>query len=109
VLHPKTNGQPKYKYLVTGRDKSYFVNNHFDSTRKFSETNIIKMLEFLIYIIFVKFYSVFFNKQSAFLWVPAVFFSLTFFFFHTGHLMKYEKIYPDSIISSSPIYMMSFN
>jgi len=33
----------RYKYLVLGRDKSYF-----DSTKKFSETDIIKMLEFFI-------------------------------------------------------------
>jgi hypothetical protein len=32
----------------------------------------------------------FFNRQSEFLWVAAVFFSLTCFFFHTGLLMKYE-------------------
>jgi len=42
------NGQRRYKYLVLGRDKSYFVKNHSDSTRKFSETDIIKVLEFLI-------------------------------------------------------------
>jgi hypothetical protein len=41
------------KYLVIGRDKSYFVKHHSDSTKKFSETNIFKMLEFLIYNIFV--------------------------------------------------------
>ena len=84
------NGQRKYKYLATGRDKSYFVINNLDSTRKFSETDVTKMLEFLIYNIFVKFYSRIFNRQSEFLWVPAVFFSLTCFFFHTGLLMKYE-------------------
>jgi hypothetical protein len=38
---------------VLGRDISYFVNNHSDSTKKFSETNIINMLEFLIDNIFV--------------------------------------------------------
>jgi hypothetical protein len=37
------NVQRRYKYLVSGRDKSYF-----DSTKKFSETDIINMLEFLI-------------------------------------------------------------
>jgi hypothetical protein len=42
-------------YLVIGRDKSYFVKHHSDSTKKFSETNIFKMLEFLIYNIFVMF------------------------------------------------------
>ena len=40
---------------MLGRDGSYFVLNHSDSTKKFSETNIINMLEFLIDIIFVMF------------------------------------------------------
>jgi hypothetical protein len=33
---------------VEGRDIFYFVNNHSDSTKKFSETEIINMLEFFI-------------------------------------------------------------
>ena len=33
---------------MVGRDKFYFVNNHSDSTKKFSETEIINMLEFFI-------------------------------------------------------------
>jgi hypothetical protein len=42
----KKNGQRRYNYLVLGRSKSYFVNkNHSDSTKKFSETDIINMLE----------------------------------------------------------------
>jgi hypothetical protein len=52
----KKNGQRRYKYLVLGKDKSYFVKkNHSDSTKKFSETDIINMLEFLIENIFVIF------------------------------------------------------
>ena len=51
----KKNGQRRYKYLVLGRDRSYFVTNHSDSTKKFSETDIINMLEFLIDNIFVIF------------------------------------------------------
>ena len=46
----KKNGQRRYKYLVLGRDRSYFVKHHSDSTKKFSETDIINMLEFLIFI-----------------------------------------------------------
>ena len=49
------NGQRRYKYLVQGRDKSYFVKQRSDSTKTFSETDIIKMLEFLIDNIFVMF------------------------------------------------------
>jgi hypothetical protein len=39
-----------YNYIVLGRDKSYFVKRtHPDSAKtKFSETDIIKMLAFLI-------------------------------------------------------------
>ena len=44
----KENGQRRYKYLVLGRDISYFIKNHSDSTKKFSETDIINMLEFWI-------------------------------------------------------------
>jgi hypothetical protein len=40
---------------VLGRDRSYSVRNHSDSTKKFSETDIIDMLEFLIDNIFVIF------------------------------------------------------
>ena len=44
----KKNGQRRYKYLVLGRDRSYVVKKHSDSTKKF-----INMLEFLIDNIFV--------------------------------------------------------
>ena len=43
----KKKGQRKYKYLVLGRDRSYFVKKkNTDSTKKFSETDFINMLEF---------------------------------------------------------------
>ena len=51
----KKNGQRSYKYIVLGRDRSYIVKNHSDSTKKFSETDIINMREFLIDNIFVIF------------------------------------------------------
>ena len=38
----KRNGQRRCKYLMLGRDRSYFIK------KKFSETDIINMLEFLI-------------------------------------------------------------
>ena len=40
---------------MLGRDTSYFVNNHSDSTRKSSETDIITMLKFVIDNIFAMF------------------------------------------------------
>ena len=51
MFHKKKNGQRRYKYLVLGRDRSYFVKkNHSDSTKKFSEIDIINvnMSAFLI-------------------------------------------------------------
>ena len=51
----KKNGQRRYKYLVLGRDRSDFVKNHSDSTKKSSETDIINILEFLIENIFIIF------------------------------------------------------
>ena len=40
---------------MLGRDRSYFVKHHSDSTKNFSETDIFNMLEFLIDNIFVIF------------------------------------------------------
>ena len=56
----------RYKYLVLGRGKFYFV-KHSDSTKKFSETDIIKMFEFLIDNIFIMF-----GRCVTFLCVPTV-------------------------------------
>ena len=44
------NGQRRYKYLVLGRDRSYFVKKkkkkkYSDSTEKFSETDITNMID----------------------------------------------------------------
>jgi hypothetical protein len=47
------NGQGRYKYLMLGRDRYYYVKHHSDSTKAFSETDIFNMLEFLIDNIFV--------------------------------------------------------
>ena len=51
----KKYGQRRYKYIVLVRGKSDFVTSHSDSTKKFSETDIISILEFLIDNIFVIF------------------------------------------------------
>jgi hypothetical protein len=40
---------------VLGRDRSYFVKHHSDSTKKFSKADIFNMLEFVIDNIFVIF------------------------------------------------------
>ena len=49
------NGNRRYKYLVLGHEETYFVKENSDSKNKYSEDDIIKMLEFLVYIIFVDF------------------------------------------------------
>lgn len=51
----KKNGDRRYKYLVLGRKEAYFVKNDTESTKKFTETEIIEMLNFLIDNIFVTF------------------------------------------------------
>ena len=49
------NGNRRYKYLVLGHEETYFVKEHSDSKNKYSEDDIIKMLEFLGDNIFVVF------------------------------------------------------
>ena len=51
----KKNGERRYKYLVIGRDNAYFVRNHSESNNKYTEDDIITMLDFLIDNIFVQF------------------------------------------------------
>jgi hypothetical protein len=48
VFKINTNAQSRYKYLVLGRDRSHFVKDYSDSTKMFSETDIINMIEFVI-------------------------------------------------------------
>jgi len=61
----KKNDQRRYKYLVLGRDKSYFVKHQSDSTKKFSETDIFNMLELLIDNIFAMFGGRVFQKTVS--------------------------------------------
>ena len=49
-------GDRRYKYLVLGHEEAYFLKEHSDSKNKYSEDNIIKMLEFLVDNIFVSFF-----------------------------------------------------
>ena len=49
------NGNRIYKYLVLGREGPYFVKEHSDAKNKYTEEDIIKMLEFLVDNIFVVF------------------------------------------------------
>ena len=49
------NGNRRYKYLVLGHEETYFVKEHSDPKNKYSDDDIIKMLEFLVDNIFVVF------------------------------------------------------
>ena len=49
------SGNRKYKFLVLGRKGPYFVKQHSDSKNKYTEDDIINMLEFLVDNIFVVF------------------------------------------------------
>ena len=49
------NGNQRYKYLVFGREGPYFVKEHSDLKNKYTEEDIIKMLECLVDNIFVVF------------------------------------------------------
>ena len=49
------NGNRKYNYLVLGHEETCLVKEHSDSKNKYSEDDIIKMLEFLVDNIFVVF------------------------------------------------------
>ena len=49
------NYNRRYKYLVLGHEEAYFVKEHSDSKSKYTEDDIIKILEFLVENIFVHF------------------------------------------------------
>ncbi|KAK3085568.1 hypothetical protein FSP39_005430 [Pinctada imbricata] len=49
------NGNRKYKFIVVNYDKTYFVKEKSDSENKYTERDIIQMLNFLIDNIFVVF------------------------------------------------------
>jgi hypothetical protein len=77
---------------VLERDIFYFAKKHSDSTKK--KTDIINMLEFLVDNIFVIFGGMFFNRQSACIWVQTVLlFPRTCFLLASGrlHTEKVEK------------------
>ena len=81
------NGNRRYKYLVLGHEETYFVKEHSDSKNKYSEDDIIKMLEFLVDNIFVVLPEKSSSRQSAFQWVRIVpLFSPTSFCIHTKRI-----------------------
>ena len=51
----KSDGKRRYRYLVVGREEAYFVRDDSKSKEKYTEEDVIKMLQFLIDNIFVQF------------------------------------------------------
>ena len=49
------NGNRRFQYVVIGYKDTYFVRDHSDAPQKYSDADIIKMLEYLIDNIFVEF------------------------------------------------------
>ena len=49
------NGSRRYKYVVVKYNTAYFVKDEIDSPNKYSETDIIRMVAFLIANIYVEF------------------------------------------------------
>ena len=49
------NGKRRYQYIVIKHNNAYFVKEHSDATQKYTEVDIINMLNFLIDNIFVEF------------------------------------------------------
>ena len=54
-LFQSQNGNRKYKLLVLGREESFFVKEHSDSKNKYTEDDIINMLDFTADTIFMVF------------------------------------------------------
>ena len=49
------NGNLRFQYVVIGYKDTYFVRDHSDAPQKYSDADVIKMLEYLIDNIFVEF------------------------------------------------------
>ena len=48
------NGKKRYEYIVVGYKSTYFVKNHSDAKNKYTEDDIVRMIESLIDNIFVE-------------------------------------------------------
>ena len=48
------NGKKRYDYIVVGYKSTYFVRNHSEAKNKYTEDDIVRMIEFLVDNIFVE-------------------------------------------------------
>ena len=58
------NGNRRFQYVATGYKDTYFVRDHSDAPQKYSDADIIKMLEYPIDNIFMEFDG-YFSKQHT--------------------------------------------
>ena len=58
-------GNRRYKYVVLGYQKTYFVKDHSDVQTKYSEVDVISMLDFLIDNIYVEFNGLIFEQKDG--------------------------------------------
>ena len=91
------NGNRRYKYLVLGHEETYFVKEHSDSKSKYSEDDIIKMLEFLVDNIFVVFAGKVFQQTVG---IPMGFIS-AWQFPWARPLKRYSPQYVQAMVSHS--------
>ena len=66
------NGNRRFQNVVICYKDTYFIRDHSDAPQKYSDADVIKMLEYLIDNIFVEFGGRIFSKQSAYRWVLTV-------------------------------------
>ena len=67
-----SNGKRRYKYIVLGHQKTYFANDHSVCTTKFTETDIVSMLEFVLDTFSSYSTDKYSNRRLAFQWVLTV-------------------------------------
>ena len=64
------NGKSRYKYIVVNYHHTYFVQNHSDAENKYTEDDVVRMLEFLIDNIYVEYGGLVFQQVIGIPIVP---------------------------------------
>ena len=66
------NGNRRFQYVVIGYKDTYFVRDHSDAPQKYSDADVIKMLEYLIDKFLWSSADGYFSKLSPYRWVLTV-------------------------------------
>ena len=66
------NGNRRFQCVVIGYKDTYFVRDHSDAPQKYSDADVIKMLEYLSTIFLWSSADGYFSKQSVYRWVLTV-------------------------------------